>query len=105
MQSIDLGCKVLAPTAVGQVMTFASLFVGSVVIAGWNVVSFILEYSLLRRVYKLVPRLGYKEGVNSYKVQRSVASSTGGEVDTLQPSHATNGQQSAADKGAKSESE
>ncbi len=54
----------LAPTCVGLLMELASLLVGSLFIAGWNVVSVFFEYGLLLRVYKLVPRLAYKEGID-----------------------------------------
>ena len=62
-RSLDLGSKVLAPALVGLIMSVVSLMAGALFIAGWNVISVVVEYSLLLRVYKLVPRLAYKEGV------------------------------------------
>ncbi len=72
-RSLDLSCKVLAPTCVGLLIELASLLVGAVFIASWNLVSVFWEYALLLRVYRLVPRLSYKEGVdgrycNKYKI-------------------------------------
>lgn len=63
-RSIDLMSQMLAPTAVGMVMTYASLLTGALTIAGWNLFSIFIEYSLLVRVYRLVPRLAHKGGIN-----------------------------------------
>ena len=54
----------MAPALCGLIMNVASLMAGALFIAGWNVVSVVVEYLLLQRVYTLVPRLAYKEGVN-----------------------------------------
>ncbi len=56
--------KVLAPLCIGLVLGLVSLMAGALCIAGWNVLSVLVEYALLIRVYNLVPRLAYKEGVN-----------------------------------------
>ena len=59
-RAIDLLSKVLSPTIVGQIMTYGSLVLGAVVIAVWNVASLFVEYTLLCRIYRLVPRLASK---------------------------------------------
>ena len=42
-------------------MTYGSLLIAAVVIAGWNILSLVVEYALLRHVYVMVPRLAVKE--------------------------------------------
>ena len=54
MKRIDLMCKILAPTAVGIVMTYGGIVPGVLVVAGWNLASGWPEYTLLRWVYRLV---------------------------------------------------
>ena len=61
LRRIDLSTKLLAPIAVGQIMTYASMLAGAIFIAGWNFVSMFVEYYLIWRVYVAVPRLAYKE--------------------------------------------
>ena len=41
-------------------MVATSLKVSAMMIAGWNIVSMFLEYGLLSKVYKMVPRLATK---------------------------------------------
>ena len=60
MRRIDLLCAILAPIAVGQLIEFSSMLIGALFIAGWNVVSFILEYIIFVKVYVKVPRLAIK---------------------------------------------
>ncbi len=60
MRRIDLLCAILAPVAVGLIMTYASNVAGIIFICGWNVLSFFAEYHLLHRVYRSVPRLAVK---------------------------------------------
>lgn len=60
-RSIDLSCKLLAPTATGLIMAATSLKFSAMVIAGWNIVSVFVEYGLLSKVYRMVPRLAVKE--------------------------------------------
>ena len=67
-RSLDLCSKVMAPALCGLIMSVASLMAGALFIAGWNVVSVVVEYLLLQRVYTLVPRLAYKEGVSGRNV-------------------------------------
>ncbi|XP_066301941.1 solute carrier family 40 member 1-like [Branchiostoma lanceolatum] len=61
MRRIDLCSKILAPVVVAQIMTFVSMLVGAVFIAGWNMVSMVIEYYLYHRVYVSVPALAVKE--------------------------------------------
>ncbi|KAI8489966.1 hypothetical protein Bbelb_323270 [Branchiostoma belcheri] len=61
MRRIDLCTKILSPVVVGQIMTFVSMLVGALFIAGWNIVSMAIEYYLYHRVYVSVPALAVKE--------------------------------------------
>ncbi|CAH1238033.1 SLC40A1 [Branchiostoma lanceolatum] len=61
MRRIDLCSKILAPVVVAQIMTFVSMLVGAMFIAGWNMVSMAIEYYLYHRVYVSVPALAVKE--------------------------------------------
>ncbi|XP_077453977.1 ferroportin [Stigmatopora argus] len=60
MRRIDQVTNILAPLAVGQVMTLASNVVGCGFILGWNLVSLIVEFFFLSRVYRIVPALSLK---------------------------------------------
>ena len=60
MRRIDLLCAILAPIAVGLIMTVGSNFAGIIFICGWNLLSFFAEFFILARVYRLVPRLAVK---------------------------------------------
>jgi len=63
MRRIDQVTNILAPLAVGQVMTLASNVVGCGFILGWNVVSLIVEFFFLSRVFRIVPALSAKPPV------------------------------------------
>ncbi|KAG9276094.1 solute carrier family 40 member 1-like [Astyanax mexicanus] len=63
MRRIDQVTNILAPLAVGQVMTLASNVVGCGFILGWNLVSLIVEFIFLSRVYRIVPALSVKPPV------------------------------------------
>lgn len=60
MRRIDQVTNILAPLAVGQVMTLASNVVGCAFILAWNLVSLIVEFFFLSRVYRIVPALSVK---------------------------------------------
>jgi len=60
IRSIDLLAKILAPIATGFVMTSASHVIGAAFIAGWNLVSLVVEYLILRKVYLDNPALKHK---------------------------------------------
>lgn len=73
MRRIDQVTNILAPLAVGQVMTLASNVVGCGFILGWNLVSLIVEFFFLSRVYRIVPALSVKppvEEVDQVYLQR-----------------------------------
>ncbi|XP_069839642.1 ferroportin [Dendropsophus ebraccatus] len=60
VRRIDQLTNILAPLAVGQIMTFGSPVIGCGFIAGWNLVSMCLEYLLLWKVYQKTPALANK---------------------------------------------
>uniref|UniRef100_A0A3B3CLF3 Solute carrier family 40 member n=1 Tax=Oryzias melastigma TaxID=30732 RepID=A0A3B3CLF3_ORYME len=60
MRRIDQVTNILAPLAVGQVMTLASNVVGCGFILAWNLISLIVEFFFLSRVYRIVPALSVK---------------------------------------------
>ena len=60
VQRIDLICKVLAPLIVGVVYEFACPMVAAVSIASWHVLSCIVEYVFLQKVYTANPALAIK---------------------------------------------
>ncbi|XP_041725316.1 solute carrier family 40 member 1-like isoform X1 [Coregonus clupeaformis] len=60
MRRIDQVTNILAPLSVGQVMTLASNVIGCGFILGWNLVSLIVEFIFLSRVYRIVPALSVK---------------------------------------------
>nr|XP_055065635.1 solute carrier family 40 member 1 [Misgurnus anguillicaudatus] len=68
MRRIDQVTNILAPLAVGQVMTLASNVVGCGFILGWNLVSLIVEFIFLSRVYRIVPELSVKPPVLEHQV-------------------------------------
>ena len=57
---IDLSVAILAPVAVGFLMTVISDVSGIIFICSWNIVSMIAEYALILHVYKNVPELSVK---------------------------------------------
>eukprot|EP00898_Chlorokybus_atmophyticus_P002489 jgi/Chlat1/3240/Chrsp22S03423 len=67
MRRIDLCCLVLAPIAVGAVMSSMSARAAALLIAGWNIVSGVGEYALLVYVYKQVPALQVKSTAGGSK--------------------------------------
>jgi len=60
-RSLDLACKILSPPIAGAIMTYGSRLVSAIVIAAWNIVSLIAEYTILSHVYRLVPALSVKQ--------------------------------------------
>uniref|UniRef100_A0A0B7B8Q3 Solute carrier family 40 member n=1 Tax=Arion vulgaris TaxID=1028688 RepID=A0A0B7B8Q3_9EUPU len=65
MRGIDLTAMIVAPIATGQIMTLTSSKIGALFIAGWNVVSFFVEYVLLLKVYYSVPALQKEKVLNA----------------------------------------
>lgn len=62
MRRVDLVSNILAPIAVSAILT-SSMLVGGIFIACWNACSMVIEYWNLWRVYKHVPALAFKGGV------------------------------------------
>ncbi|XP_078536488.1 ferroportin-like [Lissotriton helveticus] len=62
VRRIDQLTNILAPMAVGQIMTFGSPVIGCGFIAGWNLLSMCVEYLLLWKVYQKTPALAIKAG-------------------------------------------
>ncbi|XP_041057052.1 solute carrier family 40 member 1 isoform X1 [Carcharodon carcharias] len=62
VRRIDQVTNILAPMAVGQIMTFGSPVIGCGFISGWNLCSMCLEYYLLRKIYQRTPALAIKAG-------------------------------------------
>ncbi|XP_018413080.1 PREDICTED: solute carrier family 40 member 1-like [Nanorana parkeri] len=62
MRRIDQLTNILAPMAVGQIVTFGSSVLGCAFIAAWNFVSMCVEYLVLWKVYKETPALAFKAG-------------------------------------------
>lgn len=67
IRRIDQLTNILAPMAVGQIMTFGSPMIGCGFISGWNLMSMCVEYLLLWKVYQKTPALAHK----SAKVEAS----------------------------------
>ncbi|XP_069317349.1 ferroportin-like isoform X2 [Eulemur rufifrons] len=60
VRRLDQIINIFAPLSVGQVMTWASHVIGCGFILGWNLVSLLVEFLFLSRVYQLVPQLAVK---------------------------------------------
>ncbi|XP_038125384.1 solute carrier family 40 member 1 isoform X1 [Cyprinodon tularosa] len=88
MRRIDQVSNILAPLAVGQVMTLASNVVGCGFILAWNLFSLIVEFFFLSRVYRIVPALSVKpptvEGDQDY-LERTERRGLQGEGNHEQP--------------------
>ncbi|XP_061633505.1 solute carrier family 40 member 1 isoform X2 [Phyllopteryx taeniolatus] len=87
MRRIDQVTNILAPLAVGQVMTLASNVVGCGFILGWNLVSLIVEFFFLSRVYRIVPALSVKPptAVDQATLQGMDRRRSQGEGQVVQP--------------------
>ncbi|NXY83157.1 S40A1 protein, partial [Alcedo cyanopectus] len=60
IRRIDQLTNILAPMAVGQIMTYGSPVIGCGFISGWNLMSMCVEYLLLWKVYQKTPTLALK---------------------------------------------
>ncbi|XP_002741254.1 ferroportin-like [Saccoglossus kowalevskii] len=58
---IDLVINIVAPIAIGSIMTYGSMLIGALVIAAWNLIAGCVEYYLMSTVYKAVPALRIKK--------------------------------------------
>ncbi|XP_015280417.1 PREDICTED: solute carrier family 40 member 1 [Gekko japonicus] len=68
IRRIDQLTNILAPMAVGQIMTFGSPVIGCGFISGWNLISMCVEYLLLWKVHQKTPALAHKA---SSKIEES----------------------------------
>uniref|UniRef100_K7FVK5 Solute carrier family 40 member n=1 Tax=Pelodiscus sinensis TaxID=13735 RepID=K7FVK5_PELSI len=64
IRRMDQVINIFAPLSVGQVMTWASNVIGCGFILGWNLISLLVEFIFLSRVYQLVPPLAVKPQQN-----------------------------------------
>ncbi|XP_036615335.1 solute carrier family 40 member 1-like [Trichosurus vulpecula] len=60
IRRMDQIINIFAPLSVGQVMAWASNVIGCGFILGWNLVSLLVEFLFLSKVYQLVPQLAAK---------------------------------------------
>ncbi|OCT75749.1 solute carrier family 40 member 1 [Xenopus laevis] len=60
VRRMDQIINIFAPLSVGQVMTWASNVVGCGFILGWNLISLLVEFIFLSKVYQMVPELAIK---------------------------------------------
>ena len=60
-RTIDLSCQTFAPILAGLLFSYSTYVIAAIVIGGWNLVSVLLEYSLLNSIYQEYPELGSKE--------------------------------------------
>lgn len=56
-QSIDLGCKTVAPIFVGLMIELTSLKTTAIVLAVWSIVSVMIEWKLMDMIFKEYPKL------------------------------------------------
>ena len=77
MRRIDLCCKLMAPVVVGAVITYTDYFTSTLVVAGWNIMSFFAEFGLLCVVYYCIPTLARKK----YRKSVSLIKSSEGQGD------------------------
>uniref|UniRef100_A0A8C4YI76 Solute carrier family 40 member n=1 Tax=Gopherus evgoodei TaxID=1825980 RepID=A0A8C4YI76_9SAUR len=71
IRRMDQVINIFAPLSVGQVMTWASNVIGCGFILGWNLISLLVEFIFLSRVYQLVPSLAVKSQQNAPTEQKS----------------------------------
>uniref|UniRef100_A0A8C5M3L5 Solute carrier family 40 member n=1 Tax=Leptobrachium leishanense TaxID=445787 RepID=A0A8C5M3L5_9ANUR len=74
VRRMDQVINIFAPLSVGQVMTWASNVVGCGFILGWNLVSLLVEFIFLSRVYKMVPELAIKpqQSIGEHYIERQL---------------------------------
>ncbi|KAM8982656.1 ferroportin-like isoform 2-T2 [Sarcophilus harrisii] len=81
IRRMDQIINIFAPLSVGQVMTWASNVIGCGFILGWNLVSLLVEFLFLSKVYQFVPQLAVKPrrctGDSFLKRQLELVSSQG----------------------------
>merc|ERR1719210_728626 len=65
LRTIELTTYMLAPAAAGQLFTFCGFGYTGIIIAGWNIISVVIEYVLLALIYRKYPALATKSSKNS----------------------------------------
>lgn len=61
MRTIDLLCNLAAPILAGQLIFFTSHLTAAIIVGAWNIVSAVVELSLLRLIYKRHPGLSVEK--------------------------------------------
>ncbi|XP_053568975.1 solute carrier family 40 protein member 1-like [Bombina bombina] len=74
VRRMDQVINIFAPLSIGQVMTWASNVVGCGFILGWNLVSLLVEFIFLSKVYKMVPQLAIKshQSIGEHYIERQL---------------------------------
>ncbi|KAE8596460.1 hypothetical protein XENTR_v10016121 [Xenopus tropicalis] len=74
VRRMDQIINIFAPLSVGQVMTWASNVVGCGFILGWNLVSLLVEFIFLSKVYQMVPQLAIKpqQPIGEHYIERQL---------------------------------
>ena len=73
VRTIDLLCNLAAPLLVGQLLSFTSHLVTAITIGVWNIVSAVLEFILLRYIYRSHPALKMKKISQSQSKKSSIS--------------------------------
>jgi iron-regulated transporter 1 len=60
-RTIDLTCQTFAPVLAGLLFSYTSYIVVAVVVASWNMISVVAEYTLLYIIYRDYPQLQVKQ--------------------------------------------
>ena len=75
---VDLSVDIMAPVAVGFLMTVISDVSGIIFICSWNIVSMIANYALLLHVYKTVPELSFKNEQSYERIINDIENTANG---------------------------
>nr|XP_039252320.1 solute carrier family 40 member 1-like [Styela clava] len=75
LRRIDLFTKLIAPMVCGQIITLLSMTFGIAFVAGWNLISMIIEYIMLQIVYRNTPALARKKILQPIKDESDTVSS------------------------------
>ena len=73
IRRIDLTVAILAPLAVGFLMTLVSSLAGIIFICAWNIISLFFEYGLLLKVYKSTPDLSIKANIEESDKENGIS--------------------------------
>ena len=65
-RTIDLTALVLSPSFAGLIFDFASSEITAAVIGGWNLISWVIEYWMLKKVYNK-----FRDLANNKKIDES----------------------------------